>query len=287
MSTQIRLPRSSEAPDIAQVRGDRVHPVRADVAYKRLGLVNVVFCGSPGAGDREWVLIDAGVAGTASMIARSAATRFGKDSRPYAIIMTHAHFDHVGALVKLAERWDCSVFAHDLELPFLNGSQSYSPPDPTVGRGLMARLAMLYPRGPVDVGKRLQRLPERAVPGLPSWDWIPTPGHSPGHVSLWRASDRTLISGDAVITTNQESAYSVAVQSREVHGPPMYYTPDWEQARASVRRLAELEPELIVSGHGRAMRGPEMRGALHLLARDFDRIGMPRSGIYVDKAYAA
>lgn len=287
MSTQVRLPSSSQAPDLGRVRGDRIHPVLPDIAYKRLGLVNIVFYGAPSAGDRAWVLIDAGLPGTAGLIARSAATRFGKTSRPFAIIMTHAHFDHVGALKKLADEWDCPIFAHDLELPFLNGSQSYSPPDPGVGGGLMSRLSVLYPRGPVDVSKRLQRLPERAVPGMPGWDWVPTPGHSPGHISLWRASDRTLISGDAVITTNQESAYSVAVQSREIHGPPMYYTPDWERARASVRRLAELEPELLVSGHGRAMRGPEMRSALHLLAKDFDQIARPNSGVYSEKAYAA
>ena len=58
----------------------------------------------------------------------------------------------------------------------------------------------------------------------------------------------------------------------------MYYTPDWEQARESVRRLARLEPELVVTGHGPAMQGPEMTTALHTLARDFDTIAVPRHG---------
>ena len=106
-----------------------------------------------------------------------------------------------------------------------------------------------------------------SVPGLSGWKWIATPGHSPGHVSFWRSSDRTLISGDAFITTAQESAYAVAMQKPELHGPPKYYTMDWEKSAASVRQLAVLQPEVVVSGHGPAMRGRAMRAALHELAR--------------------
>ncbi len=94
-------------------------------------------------------------------------------------------------------------------------------------------------------------------------------------VSLWRESDRALIVGDAFITTNMESAYAVAMQAEELHGPPMYFTPDWPAARHSVETLAALEPEVVVCGHGRAMRGAEMRAALHTLARDFVEIAMP------------
>ncbi|PYL12252.1 MAG: MBL fold metallo-hydrolase, partial [Verrucomicrobia bacterium] len=60
----------------------------------------------------------------------------------------------------------------------------------------------------------------------------------------------------------------------------MYYTSDWDSARESVQALAALEPELVVTGHGRAMKGPEMRGALHILARDFDEIARPKHGRY-------
>jgi glyoxylase-like metal-dependent hydrolase (beta-lactamase superfamily II) len=199
-------------------------------------------------------------------------------------MMTHGHFDHRGALAELAMRWDTPVYVHPLEVPFLNGTRSYPPPDPRVGGGWMARLSPLYPRGPVDVRKRLRELPEFEIPGLPGWSAVHTPGHTPGHVSFWRESDHCLIVGDAFITTNQESAYAVAVQRAELHGPPMYYTPDWEQARESVRRLSALEPELVVTGHGRAMRGSELRGALRLLARDFDRIAVPERGRYVRAA---
>ena len=273
----------ADDPQRDAARDDATHEIAPDLAYRRLVLVNVVFHGPPGAGDRQWVLIDAGIPGTTALIAGAAEARFGPGSRPAAIVMTHGHFDHTGALKELAERWEAPVYAHELELPYLNGTAAYPPPDPTVGGGLMSALSPLYPRGPVDVTPWLRILPgDGSVPPMPGWRWLHTPGHTPGHVSLWREADRTVIAGDAFITTVQESAYAVAVQRPELHGPPMYYTQNWEQSRASVQRLAALEPELAVTGHGPAMRGAEMRAALHILARDFDRIAVPEHGRYVE-----
>jgi glyoxylase-like metal-dependent hydrolase (beta-lactamase superfamily II) len=112
---------------------------------------------------------------------------------------------------------------------------------------------------------------------MPGWRWIATPGHSPGHVSLWREADRTLIAGDAFVTTRQESAYSAIMQTPEIHGPPMYFTPDWVNAAESVRKLAALEPEFVVTGHGMAMKGPDMRRGLHRLADEFEKVAVPAS----------
>ena len=263
------------------VEHDGVHEIAADIAYKRLFMVNVCFFGRPG--QRDWVLIDAGIPGTAPLIVDAAAHLFGKDTPPVAIVMTHGHFDHVGALTTLAEQWNVPIYAHEIELPYLSGEASYPPPDPTVGGGMLAATAGLYPRGPIDVSKWLHALPDDgAVPGMAGWKWLHTPGHTEGHVSLWRESDRTIIAGDAFITTKQESAYAVATQRPELHGPPMYFTPDWESAATSVRKLAALQPELAITGHGRALHGPAMRDALDTLARDFERVAVPSHGIYVD-----
>ncbi|MBB1491400.1 MULTISPECIES: MBL fold metallo-hydrolase [unclassified Paracoccus (in: a-proteobacteria)] len=290
MSEQIPLSDDASAvePELDAARRDHTHEVAPDLAYRRLGIVNVIFVGPSGAGDREWVLIDAGLTGTAGLIRSAAQARFGEGSRPAAIVMTHGHFDHVGALEQLAEEWDAPVYAHPLEHPYLNGSAAYPPADPSVGGGLMARLSRLYPRSPVDVGARLRPLPEDgSVPFMPGWRWVHTPGHSVGHVSLWRDGDRALIVGDAFCTTGQESAYDVALQEPQMHGPPMYFTIDWEAAEESVKKLAALGPELAVTFHGQPMRGPEMRAALHRLAREFRAVAVPEKGEYVARARRA
>jgi glyoxylase-like metal-dependent hydrolase (beta-lactamase superfamily II) len=276
MVVQIPLSDAARADELEDETGMR--EIRPDLAYMRTMLVNVVFFGNRGAGDRQWVLIDTGIIGAQSKIVDAAAARFGPEARPLAIVQTHGHFDHVGALEELSEKWDVPVYAHELEHPYLSGKASYPPPDTSADGGIMPKLAPLFPRSPVDVSRRLNRLSaDGALPPMPGWQWIHTPGHTPGHISLWRESDRTLIAGDAFITTGQESAYEVAMQTAEMHGPPRYFTPDWVAAAASVRRLGALEPELVITGHGRAMHGPEMLAALHQLAEHFEEIALPKS----------
>ena len=282
MEHQILLPPTALATSTAAT-DDGTNQIADDLAFKTLVFVNVAFVGVPRAGDRQWVLIDAGIIGSASTIEKAAAKRFGENSRPAAILMTHGHFDHVGALKHLAEKWDAPIYAHPLELPYLDGRASYPPGDPTVGGGLMARLSPLYPTGPVDVSCWLKPLPEDgSVPAMPGWRWLHTPGHSPGHVSFWRESDRTLLVGDSFVTMKQESAYEANfAQHLEMHGPPQYFTPDWTSAKKSVEALAALEPELVLTGHGQPIQGNAMREALHQLAREFDEIAVPKQGRYV------
>jgi len=285
MGQQVPVDSSARADDPRRddARDDNTHEIAPDLAYRRLAIVNAMLVGLPGAGDRQWVLVDTGIMGTKQLITSAVKERFG-NSRPAAIILTHAHFDHVNALDEFSEEWDAPVYAHQLELPYLDGSASYPPPDPSVGGGLMARMSPLFPRGPFNAGPRLRALPaDGTVPHMPGWRWIATPGHSPGHVSFWRESDRALIAGDAFVTTAQESVYAALTQETEIHGPPMYYTIDWDAARRSVQTLAQLQPELAVTGHGRPLRGPKLRSGLETLARDFESIAVPDDGRYVKK----
>lgn len=270
-------PRSENDSD----RDDGTHEIAPDLAYKRLMLVNVAMSGVPGAGDGKWVLIDAGIPGMTNAILKSASERFSAGSRPSAIILTHGHFDHVGSLLKLLGEWDVPVYAHQLEFPYLNGTAKYPAADPMVGGGLLSMLSLAFPRGPIDIKQWLRPLPaDGSVPGMPGWTWLHTPGHTPGHISLWREKDKTIIAGDAFITTAQESAYAVATQSPEMHGPPMYFTQNWQHAQTSVEKLAALQPEVVVTGHGPAMRGADMRGALNALASSFKTIAIPAEGHY-------
>ena len=280
--TQIPLPTTAgaEHPHFDLDRNDDTRQIVADVAYRQLAIVNVIFVGLENAGDGNWVLVDAGIPGSAQAIRSAASARFGGTGRPACIIMTHGHFDHVGALETLASEWDVPVYAHAAEHPYLDGTRSYPAADPGVGGGLLALISPLFPRSPVQVASHLYDLPcDHSVPFMQEWCWIHTPGHTPGHISLWRERDRFLIAGDAFITTRQESVYSAVTQSPEMHGPPMYFTPDWTSAKHSVRHLAALAPDVVITGHGAAMQGAQMRAALDALAERFDEVAVPRKAI--------
>jgi len=263
-------------------RQDDLWLLAPDVACLPGPIVNVFLVGRPSAGDRGWTLIDAGMPGMTEQIARAAARRFGADARPAAILLTHGHFDHISALKELAERWDVPVYAHPRELPYLTGRSSYPPPDPTVGGGLMTRLSVLFPRGPLDLGARARALPgDGSVPNLPGWRTIPTPGHAPGHVSFFRETDRLLIAGDAFVTTKQESFVAALLKPLYIQGPPTYFTPDWVASKRSVEALAALHPSSAGTGHGRPLAGARLDEALGRLSRDFDRLAVPKHGRYV------
>ncbi|HEY0680248.1 MAG TPA: MBL fold metallo-hydrolase [Chitinophagaceae bacterium] len=234
-------------------------------------------------GDNTWVLVDTGLKTSAPKIKRMAEHLFWPDLKPSGIILTHGHFDHVGSAVMLAEEWDVPVYAHRMERPYLTGQSSYPPPDPTVGGGILASLSWMYPRGPISLGRHLSLLPaDGTIPCLPEWKYIHTPGHAPGHISIFRERDRVLIAGDAFVTTQQESATAVMTQSKKLCGPPKYFTYNWTSAQESVKKLAALEPEIVATGHGQPMRGSQMRNALHNLADNFEEHAVPSHGRYVD-----
>jgi glyoxylase-like metal-dependent hydrolase (beta-lactamase superfamily II) len=224
-----------------------------------------------------WVLIDAGLPMSDGRIRRWAESHFG-DRKPSAILLTHGHFDHVGAFPEILEAWNVPVFAHQLELPYLRGQKKYPAPQASAGGGLMSLLAPFYPRGPIDLGDHVQPLSlNGTLPVLEDWKWIHTPGHTEGHISFFRDSDRTLLVGDAFCTTKQESLSAIATQRPELHGPPAYYTSDWDAAKASVEILANLKPQCVAPGHGSPMRGAEVAPALDDLATNFDTVARPRS----------
>lgn len=232
-----------------------------------------------------WVMVDTGLKTTASKIKELVADLFGKGSAPRAIIMTHAHFDHRGSLLELAEYWGVPVYCHHKERPYLTGIASYPPADPSVGGGMMSLISFAYPNDPINAVSYLRELPEDgSIPELEDWRWIHTPGHTPGHISLFREKDGVLIAGDAFVTTMQESLLAVATQKQYVCGPPKYFTPDWGAAARSVKKLAALEPNVIATGHGRAMYGEEARKELHKLVRNFWKLGIPAVGRYVEES---
>jgi glyoxylase-like metal-dependent hydrolase (beta-lactamase superfamily II) len=232
----------------------------------------------------EWAMVDAGLRWSAPNIKKIVNDLFGEGNIPSAIILTHGHFDHIGALGTLLKEWDIPVYAHSLELPYLTGQSAYPPPDPSVGGGIMATFSFLYPKGPVDLREYIRPLPsDNSIPGLPEWKYVHTPGHSPGHVSLFRERDKVLIAGDAFVTTKTESALYALTYLKHFSGPPKYFTCNWASAKLSVLKLAALDPEIVTTGHGFPMKGAEMRNQLGVLARHFDEVAVPEQGRYTSE----
>lgn len=250
--------------------------VAAGVRGLRIAFVNVFAVTHP---DHSWTLIDAGLPFTASAI-QNWAKKF-TDTPPNAIVLTHGHFDHVSAARDLADAWNVFIYAHPLEAPHLKGQKEYPAPNFAAGGGTMSLLSPLYPAGPIDLGNRLRLSPSEGRSGLaemPGWEIMHTPGHTPGHVSFFRKEDRCLIVGDAFCTTKPESFFDAAItQPPELHGPPAYFTSDWDLARRSVQRLSRLDAVVVAPGHGQPLSGAMLPIKLRELAQHFDEVAEPKN----------
>lgn len=256
--------------------------VSSDIYCLPIQIVNICYIGNP-ANSSEWVLVDAGMPRSADEIIGTAKELYGENIPPKAIILTHGHFDHVGAILDLVKNWNVPVFAHELEMPYLTGKKDYPEPDSTVEGGMVAKMSRLFPNEGIDLGTHVQALPaDGSIPVLPGWKWIHTPGHTEGHISLFREHDQALIAGDAFVTVKQESLYKVITQEKEISGPPRYLTPDWQASKESVEKLVALKPALAVTGHGLPMSGQELTDSLARLVAEFDAIAKPDYGKFVD-----
>ena len=248
--------------------------IAPEVGWLPISFVNVYFLGRSGG---AWVLVDTGLPARANQIIEAAEAQFGAGIPPEAIVLTHGHFDHAGSALALAEYWNVPIYAHRLEMPYLTGKSKYPPPDPTVG-GAMAFLSRFTPHGARNLTGRIRELPTNEVPGAPGWEWLATPGHSPGHVSLFRPSDRVLLAGDAFATMNLDS-WSGLVTGRKTFargGTP--FNTDWGATRLSVKQLANLQPNVVGCGHGIPRSDSELSARLERFAENFRA---PRHGRYV------
>ena len=207
----------------------------------------------------SWVLVDAGWGSDGPRIRAAARSLLGPGLAPSAILLTHAHPDHSGAARELAEGWGCPVYTHDDEMPLATGDFA-----------AMARLA-----GPLDrwlvlplmraIGRRRREAalarsslagiaqplgPGGVVPGMTAWEWVHTPGHTPGHVAYVRADDRVVLSGDAILTLKVNAWTGILRQRQGLSGPPWYTTWDRQAAATTITAIACLEPRVLATGHG-------------------------------------
>ena len=177
------------------------------------------------------VLVDAGMPASGRSIVKALSGRAVTTH-----VLTHAHGDHAGGSRKVSQA---------LRLPVWCGTADAEAA--RTGKPVAAsRLQALFGWKPVEVAREL-REGDAVGPGFVVLD---TPGHSPGHISLWRESDRTLVCGDVFLNIN------LITTAPGLAEPPKIFTVDPPRNRESARRLAELEPALTLFGHGQALRDP-------------------------------
>jgi glyoxylase-like metal-dependent hydrolase (beta-lactamase superfamily II) len=248
--------------------------IASDVLVMNFRVVTACLLGEPNSA--HWVLVDTGLENSAEFIIEEAEKRYGK-SCPDAIILTHGHFDHVGSAIKLSQHWNVPVYIHHLELPYITGKKDYPLADPSTDEGMVAKMSPTFPHSSIDLGSMAKSLPmDETVPGMKDWKWIHTPGHTIGHISLYKENGSILIAGDAISTTKQESLLSVIMQSEKIGGPPKYLTENFKIAEITVRHLRDLQPYLMIPSHGTPLEGKELHEHLNMLVNNFNEIAVPK-----------
>jgi hydroxyacylglutathione hydrolase len=184
----------------------------------------------------EDVLVDAATRRATKRILRQLGGH-----RVSAHALTHAHPDHQGASDAICTRLGIPYWVGATDVPLaedLDKMRALQAPHP------LNRMIMKYWAGPArQVDRHLQEGDE--VAGFKVLD---VPGHSPGHLAYWRESDRLLILGD--VLNNMD----VVTGRPGLQDPKPYFTHDPAQNRRSAKRLGELEPRLVLFGHGAPLR---------------------------------
>jgi glyoxylase-like metal-dependent hydrolase (beta-lactamase superfamily II) len=155
--------------------------------------------------------------------------------------LTHAHPDHQGASAEV-----CAA----LGIPFWVGERDADAaerPELIPQRQPDHPVARFYDRLFRGPGRKVDRI-LREGDEVAGFQVLDTPGHSAGHVSFWRERDRVLVVGDVL------NDMDVLTGLPGLHEPKPYLTPDPAENRRSIRRLAALEPSLVLFGHGPPLR---------------------------------
>jgi hydroxyacylglutathione hydrolase len=204
---------------------DGVHQLRGRPA----NAINVYLAGD--------VLIDAGTRQAEKRILRQLA---GHEVAAHAL--THAHPDHQGSSHAICERLGIPLWCGQGDIPAMDTPGGVAGTETTWATFVQRRF-WVGPPHPVS-----RALVEGEV--VAGFTVLETPGHSAGHVSYWRESDRVLIVGDVFFNLNPLTGRP------GLNEPPDAFTPDPPRNRASARRLAQLRPRLACFGHGPPLRDP-------------------------------
>lgn len=171
------------------------------------------------------ILVDTGMAKDRSRVL--AFVRAALPNGPRLICITHGDVDHIGSAIAIREEVGGKIAASSIEQPYLEQRERY----PGL-KGLIPRGRPVRPDLTLEDGDRVG-----------DFRVIATPGHTPGHISLFRAADGVLIAGDACQTR----------RSRLRPSPALLAT-DEARARASFAKLMALMPRVVLPGHGAPLR---------------------------------
>ncbi|MFA0815570.1 MAG: MBL fold metallo-hydrolase [Anaerofustis sp.] len=215
--------------------------------------------------EKDLILFDCGYP-TFSDKLRKAAGEKGVDfDRLTKIIITHQDYDHMGALLELTQQYpNVEVMASEKEAPYISGEKLFirqqnfdeTPPDTTTRRYQRYVLiqSMYGELKPARVDRILhdwERLPFAGGMRI-----IPTPGHMPGHISVYLEEFKTLVTGDALVLRKDRISYSDPT-----------FSLDHEAATHSVECLLDLEIDALACYHGGLYRGNIHNDLLELIAQ--------------------
>lgn len=182
------------------------------------------------------VVVDAGIRTSGRRLVKAVA---GHSVTAHAL--THAHGDHAGGSKHVCEALGVPLWVG------IRDVEAASTGKPVMGKGpagwLMGKVGTW-------AGAKVDRELKEGDDAGAGFVVLEVPGHSAGHVAYWRESDRTLVCGDVYFNLHPLTAVP------GLHEPPAGFTPDPARNRQSARRLAELEPELVLFGHGPPLRDP-------------------------------
>ncbi len=206
-------------------------------------------------GDDGIVLVDSGGRGSLPLIASGLAKLGAALDQVRLVVLTHSHPDHSGGLARLVEATSARVAVHRMEAPIVSGTERVPSP---FRNALLARLTR--PILPLLYGKSVQV--DQSLQDGATLDWaeevqvVHTPGHTPGSISLYVASKRVLIVGDAL-----------QHRFRRLSPPARSVTQDYDQARDSLKHLTSFDFQHIAFSHFPPLRQNARETLERLVAR--------------------